>query len=60
MNLDEIQLSWEEDSKIDEDNLHNESTRIPSLQAKYYKILNNIIMLNTIKENKYKKLKTEK
>ena len=40
MNLDEIQTLWEEDSKIDEDNLHQESTKIPALHAKYYKILN--------------------
>lgn len=60
MNLDEIQLSWEEDSKIDEDNLHTESTRIPSLHAKYYKILNNILLLKKIEENKFKQLKKEK
>ena len=60
MNLDEIQLSWEEDSKIDEDNLHTESTKIPSLHAKYYKILNNILLLKKIEENKLKQLKTDK
>ena len=60
MNLDEIQLSWEEDSKIDEDNLHTESTRIPCLHAKYYKILNNILLLKKIEENKFKQLKKEK
>ena len=60
MNLDEIQLSWEEDSKIDEDNLHTESTRIPSLHAKYYKILNNILLLKKLEENKFKQLKKEK
>ena len=60
MNLDEIQLSWEEDSKIDEDNLHGESTKIPSLHAKYYKILNNILLLKKLEENKFKQLKKEK
>ena len=60
MNLDEIQLSWEEDSKIDEDNLHTESTRIPSLHAKYYKILNNVLLLKKLEENKFKQLKKEK
>jgi antirestriction protein len=60
MNLDEIQLSWEEDSKIDEDNLHTESTKIPSLHAKYYKILNNILLLKKIEENKLKQLKKDK
>lgn len=60
MNLDEIQLLWETDSTIDPDNLHEESIKIPSLHAKYYKIYNNIIILKKIEENKYKILKKEK
>ena len=60
MNLDEIQSLWEEDSKIDEDELHIESTKIPSLYAKYYRILNNILLLKKIEENKFKQLKKEK
>ena len=60
MNLDEIQLLWEQDSSIDPDNLHEESIKIPSLHAKYYKIYNNIILLKKIEENKYKILKKEK
>ena len=60
MNLDEIQLLWEKDSKIDEDELHIESTKIPSLHAKYYRILNNILLLKKIEENKFKQLKKEK
>ena len=36
MNLDEIQSLWSEDSKLDPDNLHTESTNIPALHAKYY------------------------
>ena len=60
MNLDEIQLSWEEDSKIDEDNLHTESTKIPSLHAKYYRILNNILIMKKLEENKFKQIKKEK
>ena len=60
MNLDEIQLSWEEDSKIDEDNLHSESTKIPSLHAKYYRILNNILLMKKLEENKFKQLKKKK
>ena len=60
MNLDEIQLLWEEDSKIDEDNLHTESTKIPSLHAKYYKILNNILLMKKLEENKFKQLKRDK
>jgi len=60
MNLDEIQSLWEEDSKIDDDELHTESTKIPSLHAKYYRILNNILLLKKIEENKFKQLKKEK
>ena len=40
MDLDEIQSLWNEDSKLDADNLHTESTNIPALHAKYYRILN--------------------
>jgi antirestriction protein len=60
MNLDEIQSLWEEDSKLDEDELHTESTKIPSLHAKYYRILNSILLLKKIEENKFKQLKKEK
>ncbi len=60
MNLDEIQKLWEEDSKIDEDNLHTESTKIPSLHAKYYRLFNNILTLKKAQENKYKILKKRK
>ena len=45
MNLDEIQKLWEEDSKIDPDNLHTESLRIPQLHAKYYDIYNKTLLL---------------
>ena len=60
MNLDEIQSLWSEDSKLDPDNLHTESTNIPSLHAKYYRILNRIILLKKSEENKFKMLKKEK
>jgi len=60
MNLDELQSLWQEDSKIDPDNLHNESIKIPSLHSKYYNIYNNIILLKKMEENKFKILKKEK
>ena len=60
MNLDEIQASWAEDSKLDPDNLHNESIKIPSLHSKYYNIYNNIVLLKKMEENKYKILKKKK
>lgn len=60
MNIDEIEILWEEDSKIDPDNLHFESIKIPSLHSKYYKIYNNILLLKKMEENKFKILKKEK
>ena len=43
--LDNIQRMWEEDAKIDPDNLHTESLNIPVLHARYYDMYNNIIPL---------------
>ena len=60
MDLDEIQSLWNEDSKLDADNLHTESTNIPALHAKYYRILNNLILLKKVEGNKLKVLKKEK
>ncbi len=60
MDLDEIQSLWNEDSKLDADNLHTESTNIPALHAKYYRILNNLILLRKVEGNKLKVLKKEK
>jgi len=34
MNIDEIQTLWEEDSKLDPDNLHTESIKIPFFALK--------------------------
>lgn len=45
IDLDSIQKMWEEDSKIDIDNLHTESLNIPRLHAKYYDLYNNILLL---------------
>lgn len=60
MNIDEIQSLWEQDSKIDPDNLHTESLKIPSLHSKYYNIYNNILLLKKLEENKYKILKKDR
>lgn len=60
MNIDEIQKLWEQDSIIDQDNLHSESVKIPQLHSKYYKIYNNILLLKKMEENKLKTLKKER
>ena len=56
MDIDEIQTLWKEDSQIDEDNLHGESTRIPSLHAKYHQILNKMVLLKIMEEYNCKKI----
>ena len=45
MNLEQIQEMWEKDSKIDPDNLHDESLKIPQLHSKYYTLYNTITLL---------------
>ena len=43
--------------KNDQDELHVESTKIPSLHAKYYKIYNNLTLLKKVEEIKLKQAK---
>ena len=45
MNLELIQEMWEKDSKIDTDNLNDESLKIPQLHSKYYTLYNTITLL---------------
>ena len=45
IDLNGIQTMWEEDSKIDPDNLHTESLNVPVLHAKYFDLYNNIFLL---------------
>ena len=37
--LDNIHRMWEEDAKIDPDNLHTESLNIPALHSKYLRFI---------------------
>lgn len=60
MNLDEIEKLWNEDSYIDPDNLHLESTKIPSLHSKYFKIYNNLSLLRKKEENKFLEIRQQK
>lgn len=60
MNINEIENLWEEDSKLDPDNLHLESLKIPSLHSKYHKIYNNLILLKKMEDNKLSELSKEK
>ena len=45
MDLDKIQEMWEKDSRIDPDNLHDESLKIPQLHSKYYTLYNTITLM---------------
>lgn len=40
-----LQNEWEKDTKINPDELHNESLKIPILHAKYFKYYNDILVL---------------
>lgn len=60
MNIESIQDMWREDSKIDIDDLHNESLKIASLHSKYYEIYNNITLLRKKAEINYKQKKLER
>ena len=60
VDLDAIQKMWEQDSKIDVDNLHTESLNIPSLHAKYFDIYNNIILLKKKAEQQKKNIRHER
>jgi hypothetical protein len=60
MNINEIETMWDEDCKIDPDNLHLESIKIPSLHSKYYQIYNNVSLLKKLEENKFIELQKDK
>ena len=60
MNINDIEIMWEEDCKIDPDNLHLESLKIPTLHSKYYQIYNNISLLKKLEENKFIELQKTK
>jgi|TARA_B100000965_G_scaffold126976_1_gene105670 hypothetical protein len=47
ISLEKIQSMWQEDCKIDIDNMHEESIKIPQLHSKYHEMLNNLILLRT-------------
>jgi len=60
IDLEMIQKMWDEDSKIDIDNLHTESLNIPSLHAKYFNIYNNILLLKKQAEQRRRNIRHEK
>jgi len=60
INLDKIQSMWQEDCKIDIDNMHEESIRVPQLHSKYHEILNNLILLRTKAQKIQKSVRHER
>ena len=58
--LDTIQKMWEEDCKIDPDNLHTESLNIASLHAKYFDMYNNIVLLKKKAEQQRKNIRHDR
>ena len=60
MDLDKIQEMWEKDSKIDPDNLHDESLKIPQLHSKYYTLYNTITLLREKARESYAKVRLER
>ncbi|NDG32076.1 hypothetical protein EB118_18620, partial [bacterium] len=60
MKLEDIQLLWDKDSKINPTDLAAESLRVPDLHNKYYKIYTNERLLLSKWELEFKKLYKEK
>mgnify|MGYP001297984629 FL=1 len=60
MDLEQIQEMWEKDSKIDPDNLHDESLKIPQLHSKYYTLYNTITLLRERAREQYNKVRLER
>lgn len=60
MKLDSILELWEEDSKLDRNDLSNESLKIPGLHSKYYRIYVNEKLILRKYEAQLKELKMEK
>ena len=60
IDLDKLQEMWENDSKIDRDNLHEESLTIPSLHAKYFELYNTTFLLRKKAEQQRKNIRHER
>ena len=60
IDLDKLQEMWEKDSKIDMDNLHTESTSIPTLHAKYFDLYNTLFLLRKKAEQQRKNIRHER
>ena len=60
IDLETLQGMWENDSKIDPDNLHTESLNIPVLHSKYYQIYNTLMFFRKKAEQQRKNIRHER
>ena len=60
LDIESIQKMWEQDSKMDSNNLHTESLNIPILHAKYYNLYNTIFLLKKKAEQQRKNVRLER
>lgn len=60
MNIEEYEKMWSEDAKIDEANLIGESSRIPVLHSKYYKLYHRAALKATKLRYELKELESAK
>ena len=60
ISLETLQEMWEKDSKIDIDNLHIESLKIPMLHAKYFDLYNTINLLKKKVEQQRKRVRHDR
>ena len=52
IDLETLQNMWKNDTKIDRDNLHEESLNTPTLHAKYFEVYNNVFLLRAKAEKR--------
>lgn len=60
IDLDTIQKMWEQDSKMDMDNLHVESLNIPILHSKYYNLYNELLLLRKRADQQKRNIRHER
>jgi len=60
LDIETIQNMWEEDSKIDIDNLHTESLKISSLHSRYFDLYNNILLLRKKAEQQKRNIRHQR
>lgn len=60
IDLNKLQEMWEKDSKIDPDNLHEESLKIPQLHSKYYTLYNTISLMKERARDSHNVIKLER